>query len=405
VTVTDHSVLTGPPSPVGELKEKGRDGRWTPDPGFGIYVHIPFCRHRCHYCDFNTYEGQDAIHADYVNALINEIDRYDGSHPNATSIFFGGGTPTLLAAGELRRVLEAIERRFGFAPEAEVTVEANPETLGFEYCSALLEAGFNRISIGVQSTAAHVLQGLGRTHDAARALDAISCAREAGFTDINADLIYGSPWETLEDWRTSLDRVLAFGPDHISAYALTVEEGTPLATFVTTGRIEDVDPDVQAERHAVAEDVLARAGFERYEISNWARPGRASRHNLLYWCAGDYIGFGAGAHSHVEGRRWWTLRLPRDFIAAVAVGRSTIDGAEHLDAQSRAGEALMLGLRLKSGIELDTFVTRFGPQPLERRLPVLREFEGAGFLKRDANWLSLTERGTMLANELMWRLL
>jgi putative oxygen-independent coproporphyrinogen III oxidase len=391
---------------VADLKVRSvRDGRWTPTPGFGIYVHIPFCRHRCNYCDFNTYEGQDAIHADYVKALVNEIDRYGGSHPIATSIFFGGGTPTLLSPQQLRQVLDAVERRFGFAPDAEITVEANPETLDISYCATLLESGFNRISIGVQSTVHHVLQGLGRTHDAAKALDAIACAREAGFTDINADLIYGSPWEKAEDWQTSLEQVLASEPDHISAYALTIEEGTPLATFVSTGRIADVDPDVQAERHAVAEDVLAGTGFHRYEISNWARPGHASRHNVLYWCAGDYIGFGAGAHSHVAGRRWWATRLPRDFIAAAAVGRSTIDGHEELDVDSRAGEALILGLRLKTGIDLDGFARLFGSGPLDRRQPVLQEFEAAGFLKRDGNWLSLTDGGTMLANELMWRLL
>jgi putative oxygen-independent coproporphyrinogen III oxidase len=390
---------------IADVKSTLRDGRWTPAPGFGIYVHIPFCRQRCHYCDFNTYEGQDALHADYVKALIAEIDRYVGSHPKATSVFFGGGTPTLLGAEQLSSVLEAVERRFGLALDAEITVEANPETLDTGYCTALLEAGFNRISIGVQSTVHHVLQGLGRTHDGGRALDAIACAREAGFGDINADLIYGSPWETSEDWLASLHHVLATEPDHISAYALTVEEGTPLAQFVSSGRVADVDPDVQAERHAIAEQVLSAAGYARYEISNWARTNRASRHNVLYWCAGDYVGFGAGAHSHAGGHRWWTTRLPRDFIAAVSVGRSTMDGDEELESDGRAGEALMLGLRLKSGIDLNGLVEICGPGPLERRRSVLEEFEASGFLKRELNWLSLTERGTMLANELMWRLL
>jgi oxygen-independent coproporphyrinogen-3 oxidase len=382
-----------------------RDGRWTPAPGFGIYLHVPFCRHRCHYCDFNTYEGQDAFHDDYVNALIAEIDRYGDSHPPATSVFFGGGTPTLLSPDQLRALLEAVRRRFDLIPDAEITVEANPETLVSGYCNALLEAGFNRISIGVQSTVPHVLQGLGRTHDADRAIDAILSAREAGFEDINADLIYGSPWESPADWHTSLDRVLAAEPDHISAYALTVEAGTPLATFVSSGRIPDVDPDVQAERHATAEEVLSANGYARYEVSNWARPSRASRHNVLYWCAGDYVGFGAGAHSHVGGHRWWAARLPRAFIAAVAAGRSTRDDEENLHNDGRAGEALMLGLRLKSGVDLDAFANLFGPDPLERRRPVLEEFQTSGFLKRELNWLSLTERGTMLGNELMWRLL
>ena len=382
-----------------------RSGRWVADPGFGVYIHIPFCRHRCHYCDFNTYEGQDDQHAAYVDALVAEIMRWPGESRPATSVFFGGGTPTLLSPEQLGRVLDAVRVRVRLAPDAEVTIEANPETVDVASLIALRESGFNRISIGVQSLVPKVLLGLGRTHPPEVALAAIAAARAAGFEDINADLIYGSPWETDADWATSLSGVVDSGVDHISAYALTVEEGTPLATLVRTGRLADVDPDVQAERHAVAERELSAAGFERYEVSNWAQSGRASRHNVLYWCAGDYLGFGAGAHAHLQGERWWTTRLPRDFIDAVSSDGSTVDGSERLEADARAGEALMLGLRLRSGILLEDFATRFGSDAIATREATFVELEDKGLLERASGRLRLTERGTLLANDALCRLL
>lgn len=384
------------------VASQDRTGEWMADPGFGVYVHIPFCTHRCHYCDFNTYEGLDDLHDSYTDALVSDIERTTGEFPAATSIFFGGGTPTLLSPGQLGRVLHAIRSRVGIAKDAEVTIEANPETVDSAYFSALLEAGFNRFSLGIQSLVPHVLIGLGRTHSAQRALDALAAARRAGVEDINADLIYGSTWETEADWTTSLEGIIAAGPDHISAYALTIEEGTPLGTLVRTGRVPDVDPDVQADRHGVASEVLSAAGYERYEISNWARPGRASRHNVLYWSAGEYLGFGAGAHGHLAGERFWTVRLPRDFIDAAETGRSTRAGSEVIE--DRAGEALMLGLRLRSGISRDGFERRFGRAVLDRRAGELKELETLG-LVRNGEAIALTDRGTMLANEVAVRLL
>ncbi|MGH2699589.1 MAG: radical SAM family heme chaperone HemW, partial [Actinomycetota bacterium] len=315
-----------------------RRGAWLADPGFGVYVHIPFCRHRCHYCDFNTYEGLEALYDSYVEALVADIERWDAGVPPATSVFFGGGTPTLLSPGQLGRILEAVRRRTGIQGDAEITVEVNPETVDEAGFAALLDAGFNRFSVGIQSLAPHVLEGLGRTHSADRALEALAAARRAGAPDLNADLIYGSPWERDDDWTRSLEGVIEARTDHVSAYALTVEEGTPLHTLVATGRVPDVDGDIQAERHAVADERLGGAGFERYETSNWSRPGRASRHNLLYWSAGNYAGFGAGAHAHVDGRRWWSKRLPREFIAAVQEGSSTAAGCEELDHSPRGPE-------------------------------------------------------------------
>jgi putative oxygen-independent coproporphyrinogen III oxidase len=382
-----------------------RSAEWQVDPGFGVYIHIPFCRHRCHYCDFNTYEGQEDQHAAYVEALLREIERWPGPSRPATSVFFGGGTPTLLTPGELGRILTAIRRRVGIASDAEISVEANPETIDKDYLGELRDQGFGRISIGVQSLVPKVLLGLGRTHPPAVALDAIVSARAAGFSDINADLIYGSPWESEDDWQISLRGVIDAGVDHVSAYALTVEEATPLATLIRTGRVPDVDPDIQARRHAVANDLLEHAGFYRYEISNWARPGRPSRHNVLYWCAGDYLGFGAGAHAHQDGRRWWSTRLPRDFIAAVREDRSTVDGDEVLSGDQRAGEALMLGLRLRSGISRRSFEARFGAEPLARRAATLTWLAERGLLRADGDRVQLSERGTLLANEALSRLL
>jgi oxygen-independent coproporphyrinogen-3 oxidase len=375
-----------------------RQGRWTPEPGAGVYVHIPFCKHRCHYCDFNTYEGQDSLHDAYVDALVADIYRSPAGPP-ATTVFFGGGTPTLLRPQQLGRVLRAIEATSGIAPGAEITVEANPETVDERAFTGLLEAGFNRVSLGVQSLVPKVLLGLGRTHSSEQALDAIAAARRAGVADVNADLIYGSPWESEEDWTVSLEGVIAAEPDHVSAYALTVEEGTPLSTLVTTGRVPDVDPDLQATRHATASAVLAAAGYERYEVSNWAKPGRASAHNVLYWCAGNYLGFGAGAHGHVDGRRYWTTRLPRDFISAVIEGATTVAGAENVDGDVRAGEALMLGMRLVSGVQLDVFAQRFGTGAVDSRRPALGRLERDGLVERSGEWIRMTERGTLLGNE------
>ena len=382
-----------------------RSGQWTPDPGFGVYVHIPFCTHRCHYCDFNTYEGQDDLHGTYVDALVADIERWSGERRPATSVFFGGGTPTLLAPEQLRRILRAVEATCGIAPGAEVTVEANPETVDERIFGGLLAAGFNRVSIGVQSLVPKVLVGLGRTHSPERAVDALAAARRAGFSDVSADLIYGSPWESDEDWVTSLTGVIEAAPDHVSAYALTIEDATPLATLVATGRVPDVDPDLQAARHAVADDLLGAAGYERYEVSNWARPGCASAHNVLYWCAGDYLGFGAGAHGHVDGERWWSVRLPRDFVGAVVSGRSTRAGDETVAGTARAGEALMLGLRLASGIDMDPFTQRFGASAVADRDAAIDSLCREGLLERSGATLRMTARGTMLASEIAVRLL
>jgi putative oxygen-independent coproporphyrinogen III oxidase len=379
-----------------------REVQWTAEPGFGVYVHIPFCSHRCHYCDFNTYEGQDDLHGPYVDALVANIEswsRRSAKLPVATSVFFGGGTPSLLVPSELARILRAVRANIGVADGAEVTVEVNPETVSEEVFGALLGAGFNRVSIGVQSLVSHVLAGLGRTHSADRALATIAAARAAGFKDINADLIYGSPWEGPNDWPASVAGIISARPDHVSAYALTVEDGTPLATLVATGRAPNVDPDVQAERYEVAEEMLGAAGFVRYEVSNWALPGHECRHNVLYWCGGDYAGFGAGAHGHLGGRRYWAVRRPADFIARAKSGVDTEAGFERLTAAERAGEALMLGLRLTGGIEQDEFARKYGHEHLRARSAAIDALVDRGLLERTGGRLRVIPRATLLGDE------
>jgi oxygen-independent coproporphyrinogen-3 oxidase len=392
---------------VVENAKNGTDGRWTAEPGFGVYVHIPFCIHRCHYCDFNTYEGQGELHGPYVDALVRHIETYAPGRdfPEATSVFFGGGTPTVLAPSQIGRTLEAIRARVGIAPGAEITVEANPETVDEASFAMLLEASVNRVSLGVQSLGDHVLTGLGRTHSAAVALEAIAAARRAGVDDLNIDLIYGSVWESEADWSATLSRAVGAGPDHVAAYALTVEPGTPLHTLVVTGRIPDVDPDVQAERHSIADSVLSSAGYERYEVSNWGRPGHASAHNVLYWCGGEYLGFGAGAHGYLDGRRFWSVRLPRDFVTRASAGEGVEEGTECLSRSRRAGEALMLGLRLASGVEMSAFARVHGRSALDDRASVIAELEGMGLLEMNEGWLRLTGGGTLVANEVAARLL
>ena len=391
----------------------GRDGRWLANPELGVYIHIPFCLHRCHYCDFNTYEGLEDLFEPYVDALVADIARWPATASEmgraytgpVSSVFFGGGTPTLLPARALGRVLGALADVVGISAGAEVTIEANPETISDSYLTDLLDHGFNRISIGVQSLRPGVLRALGRTHGPERALDAVSAARRAGFCDLNVDLIFGSPWESDDDWTATLEAILRAGPDHVSAYALTVEEGTPLHTLVRTGRIADVDGDVQARRYELACEVLEQGGYRRYEVSNWAKPGRASAHNVLYWSAGDYLGFGAGAHAHLAGRRWWSHRLPRAYISSAVSGATTEAGNELLDEDTRAGEALMLGLRLASGIDLEAFSIRFGEAALVQRHEVITSLQDAGVLEVAGGRLRLVADRTLIANEALCRLL
>jgi len=322
----------------------------------------------------------------YAQACRREIGlAVQSGLPDATSVFFGGGTPSLLPGAEVVSILAAIPR----TPDAEVTVECNPETVTAELMGEYRAAGVNRLSFGVQSMVPHVLTGLGRLHDPVAVYDAVAAAVAAGFANWNLDLIYGGSGEHDRDWQATLDAVCALKPPPVSAYALTVEPGTPLASDPA----RHPDDDVQATRYLVADGVLSAAGLENYEISNWARPGHRCRHNLLYWDQGDYRGFGCAAHSHVQGRRWWNVRTPERYIAAVEDDRSPVGGEEVLDAATRRRERAELSLRTWRGIGTAALAAD------DREA-----FSELGLIRPGGDGLVLTPQGRLLANEVAVRL-
>ena len=334
--------------------------------GFGVYVHVPFCASRCGYCDFNTYTaaelGGGGAAADYADTVLRELDLavrvLDGSAPPVSTVFFGGGTPTLLPTEDLTRILTGVEKRFGLAPDAEVTTEANPESVSPASLRRLREAGFTRLSLGMQSVAPHVLQILDRQHTAGRAAAAVAEARDAGFGHLNLDLIYGTPGEAADDFARSLATAVDAGVDHVSAYSLIVEEGTRLAARVRRGELPVPSDDVAADRYLAAEATLSAAGFDWYEVSNWARSEAARcRHNLLYWRGGDWWGFGPGAHSHVGGVRWWNVKHPTRYATLLNGGSSPGAGREVLSTSEMYTEDVMLRLRLAEGFPLSSLAS------------------------------------------------
>ncbi|GAA1146543.1 coproporphyrinogen III oxidase [Microbacterium oxydans] len=329
---------------------------------FSAYLHIPFCTVRCGYCDFNTYtstELRGAKQEDYASTLIAEIalarrvlDDAGALRPMDT-VFFGGGTPTLLPAGDLARMLGAATDAFGLAAGAEVTVEANPDTVTPEVAHTLARAGVTRMSVGMQSAVPHVLAALDRTHRPENVRTAVAAAKDAGLA-VSVDLIYGAPGESLADWQASLDAALALEPDHISAYALIIEDGTKLARQIRRGEVPTPDDDLQADMYELADARLAAGGFDWYEVSNWARtPDRRSRHNLAYWRGNDWWGFGPGAHSHVAGLRWWNVKHPAAYAQRLAASESPAAGTERPDDDSRTLERILLLSRIREGIAID----------------------------------------------------
>ena len=348
---------------------------------FGVYVHIPFCAHRCDYCAFATWTDRGHLVDDYLGALQVEMSRADRV-PEATSVFFGGGTPSLVPAASLMDVLASIPR----TDDAEVTVECNPDTVTDELVETYRSGGVNRLSFGVQSMVDQVLVGLGRTHDVANVERAVAAARRAGFESFNLDLIYGGAGESIDDWATTLDRALTLDPPHVSAYALTVEAGTPLAADVS----RHPDDDDQADKYLLAVERLESAGLRSYEISNWARPGHECRHNLLYWRQQDYLGLGCAAHSHRDGRRWWNVRTPDRYLEAIHDGRSAEGGSEELDPEARRIEGLQLSLRTSEGVPLGS---------LPEDDPALE-----GLVETRDGRTYLTVEGRLLANEVALRL-
>ncbi len=366
------------------------------DRRLGVYVHVPFCRVRCGYCDFNTYTatelGGGASQASYADTASAEIELLAGVLPGAPAVetvFFGGGTPTVLPSGDLVRILDVLRGRFGLTAGAEVTTEANPDSVTPESLAELREGGFTRLSFGMQSAVPAVLAVLDRTHDPERVPQVMAWARDAGFEHVSLDLIYGTPGESLADWRQSLASALACEPDHVSAYSLIVEEGTALARQVRSGVLPMPDEDDLADKYLLAEEVLAGAGLGWYEVSNWARDdGSRCRHNELYWTSQNWLGIGPGAHAHVDGVRWWNVKHPTAYAARLAAGESPAAAREVLDQETRLVERVLLELRLRDGLPLSVL-----DDPTRAERPIS---EGLAVVERGR--LVLTLRGRLLAD-------
>lgn len=370
---------------------------------FGLYIHVPFCATRCGYCDFNTYTPAELGGANpdgWLAALRTELRlaaAHLGQPPAVETVFVGGGTPSLLGAAGLTAVLDAVREHFTLAPGAEVTTESNPESTSPAFFAALRRAGYTRISLGMQSTAPHVLAALDRVHSPGRALDAAREARAAGFDHVNLDLIYGTPGETDDDLMASVDAAVQAGVDHVSAYALIVEDGTALARRVRRGELPAPDDDVLARRYELLDRRLTDAGFDWYEVSNWSRPGGECRHNIGYWDGGQWWGAGPGAHGYVDSIRWWNVKHPNAYAAALDGGELPVADYEELDAQTSHVEDVMLRARLRSGLPVQ----------------VLAEAERAradravadGLLRAEGDRLVLTDRGRLLADAVVRDLL
>jgi oxygen-independent coproporphyrinogen-3 oxidase len=392
--------------------ELGAASLVDPD-SFGVYLHVPFCLTRCHYCDFVTYTGMEGLRRPYAAALLREAAMAAAAlgpePPAVTSVFVGGGTPTLLPAGDLARVLAALPELLPLAPGAEVTVEANPETVDRAMADGLAAAGVTRVSMGAQSFDDRVLAALGRVHDAARVATAVAALRAAGVPALNLDLIYGGPGEDAASWADSLEAAVALAPEHLSAYALTIEPATKFGRLVAAGRMAEPDEDDLADRYGAACAILAAAGYHHYEVSNWARgpagggpaaiPAHASRHNLTYWRRGRYLGLGAGAHEFDGRRRRWNLAGVPAYLAAVEAGRRPTEGEERLDPDQARFEAIALRLRTVDGLG----EAEAGDLGVDPGGPAATQLRSAGLLAPRPG-LRLTERGMFLHGEVVARI-
>ncbi|MSP78823.1 MAG: radical SAM family heme chaperone HemW [Dehalococcoidia bacterium] len=396
--------------------------------GIALYLHVPFCQTKCSYCDFNTYTGLNGLIPSFVDALVKEIEtwgRIIGQVP-ARTVFFGGGTPSLLSSEQMARIISTIRATFPLQPGAEVTAEANPEDITAPLLEGFLAAGVNRLSMGVQTLDRGLLKILGRRHTVDKAVEALHTARQAGFTNVNLDLMYGLPHQTLELWQTTLNGVLALRPEHVSAYCLTLEEGTSLQRWVHAGRLPDPDADLAADMYTWAEEQFAHAGYRQYEISNWSLPGRQSRHNLVYWRNQPYLGVGPGAHSYLGGYRFSTILLPHEYLARMAQPSQslvhgmldeqtiravpTIANVERIDTSLEMAETAMLALRLDEGLNTDTFRQRFNADLLALFAKPVQEMIAAGLLEtryisKNEEVVTLTPRGRLLGNEVFQRII
>jgi oxygen-independent coproporphyrinogen-3 oxidase len=376
-----------------------------------FYIHIPYCVKRCGYCDFNTYtpselkitEGLAQISNSYIDLLLMEIKAAKvqvGQSANVPSIFFGGGTPSLMQPDDIGRVISAIKSEFTLLPDAEITMECNPDTVTKESLAAFRAIGVNRVSFGMQSAVKHVLATLDRTHNPENLLQVTTWAKEVGFSEISVDLIYGTPGESLADWQTSIDAALALPITHISAYALIVEEGTKLAAQIKRGEVAQIDDDLTAEKYLVADKAFTAAGFEWYELSNWAKSGSLSKHNLAYWLGDNWWGAGPGAHSHLNGKRFWNVKHPNLYKERVLANQSPVADSEVLEELQIESERLMLSLRLPSGVDKQSLN--------ELQLAELSSYVESGHLDQ-ANWnqgrATLTLDGRLIADRILRQIL
>ena len=396
------------PAPAdGALPASAAEGADRRD--LGVYLHVPFCRVRCGYCDFNTYTASEirgVRQSDYAAQASAEVGFARGvlaeaglSGRRVSTVFFGGGTPTLLPTSDLVLMLDAVRDAWGLAPGAEVTTEANPDSVTEAGLAELAEAGFTRVSFGMQSAVPHVLRTLERTHDPARVPLVVEWARAAGL-QVSLDLIYGTPGESLDDWRRSLELALAQAPDHLSAYALIVEPGTKLARQIARGEVAEPDEELQADQYELADELLAAAGYDWYEVSNWATDAaHRSRHNLAYWTGQDWWGVGPGAHSHVGGVRWWNVKHPAAYAERIAAGLSPAAGRETLDAETRRVEDVLLRTRIADG--LSTELLGASGRSAVAGLIADGLVEGADAI---AGRVVLTRRGRLLADAVVRRL-
>lgn len=374
----------------------------------GVYLHVPFCAHICPYCDFNTFAGQNNLIPRYVEALAREVRSYhdvlDGRE--IATIFFGGGTPSLLTPQQVGTLIGACRDASPLAPDAEITLEANPNGIDADYLAALAQGGVNRLSIGVQTLAPRGLRTLGRLHGPQQAADALAAARAAGFVNVSLDLIFGWPGQTLAGWQDDLDRVLGGAlaghvPDHLSLYSLIVEPGTPMADAVARGILVTPDDDATADLYEAAIARLAAAGWTHYEVANWAAsPALESRHNRIYWRNGDYLGAGAGSHGFLGGIRWMNHQLPATYCAAVEQGDPPRATEEDIEQRTAMGETMMLGLRLlDDGVSADAFAARHGRSLADAFGPIIADLTTRGLLECLPDRVRLTPRGLMLAND------
>ena len=414
VSSTPSSNVRSRGVPVAE-GARGHDNPIGPESTIGLYVHVPFCQTKCSYCNFNTYAHLEALMPDYAGALSAEA-RWWGAklgRPQVATMFLGGGTPSWLPVEQFCQVMTACREAFALQENAEVTAEANPGDITRERLEAWARLGVNRLSVGVQSLDDGLLEALTRRHTAAEALRALDLARQAGFENLSLDLIYGLPTQTLAQWKDTLERALEVETAHLSLYGLTVEEGTPLWQAVESGEAPRPDPDLAADMYVLAEELLAEAGYDHYEISNWAKPGNECRHNLVYWRNEPFLGLGPGAHSYLQGERFWTIKSPTEYVrrlthlddAAAPEATAVIEERRRLTAAEVVSETLILQLRLDEGLDTAALARRLGPEAMAGPLETLREFASIGFLTEEDGTFRLTSRGRLLSNELFVQLL